>query len=136
MQLEISAGAVLYYDNESNREYVLVRRRSNGECGSPKGHIEAGETEEMAALREMWEECCVHATLISGFREVTEYDMPNGNRKRVIYFVASCTEKPKTNPEEPLEVLRLPYAAAMKAMTFDNSKAILEKAEQFLKTIG
>ena len=136
MQLEISAGAVLYYNHGNTREYVLVRRRSNGECGSPKGHIETGETEEQAALREMQEECCVHATLIPGFREVTEYDMPNGNRKRVIYFVAFCEEKPRTNPEEPLEVLRLPYAAAMKAMTFDNSRVILEKAEEFLKTIG
>lgn len=135
MQLEISAGAVLYYDHGSTREYVLVRRRSNGECGSPKGHIEAGETEEQAALREMREECCVHATLIPGFREVTEYDMPNGNRKRAIYFAASCTEAPKTNPEEPLEVLRLPYAAAMKALTFENSREILEKAELFLKTV-
>ena len=136
MRLEISAGAVLYYDNGSEREYVLVRRRSNGECGSPKGHIEAGETEEMAALRELWEECCVHATLIPGFRKVTEYDMPNGNRKRVIYFVAFCTEEPKTNPEEPLEVLRLPYTAAIKALTFENSKVILEEAEQFIKTIS
>lgn len=135
MQLEVSAGAVLYYNHGRTREYVLVRRRSNGECGSPKGHIEAGETEEQTALREMREECCVHATLIPGFREVTEYDMPNGNRKRVIYFLASCEEKPKTNPEEPLEVVRLPFDAAMKAMTFENSRIILEKAEIFLKSI-
>ena len=133
MILEISTGAVLCYTHGDARDYVLVRHRKNNEYGFPKGHIEAGETEEETALREILEECGTHATLIPGFREVTEYMMPNGNRKRVIFFAAFCTEAPVTDPEEAVEVLSLPYAEARAIITYDDTRAILDKAEAFFQ---
>ena len=135
MILEISTGAVLCYTHDDTREYVLVRHRKNNEYGFPKGHIEAGETEEETALREIQEECCTQATLIPGFRAETEYTMPNGNRKRVIFFAAYCTEMPKSDPEEAVEVLCMPYEQAKEIITFADTKAILEKAEAFFKSL-
>ena len=133
MILEISIGAVLYYTHGDARDYVLVRHRKNNEYGFPKGHIETGETEEETALREILEECGTHATLIPGFRAETEYTMPNGNRKRVIFFAAFCTETPESDPEEAVEVLCLPYAAAREIITYDDTRAILDKAEVFFQ---
>lgn len=133
MILEISTGAVLRYDNNDTREYVLVRHRTNNEYGFPKGHMEVGETEEETALREVLEECRTHATLLPGFRAVTEYDMPNGHRKRVIFFAAVCTEEPQTDPNEAVEVVRLPYKQARETLTYADTKTILDKAEMFFQ---
>lgn len=83
-----SAGAVLF---TRRGECVLVRSRS-GEWGLPKGHLEAGETEEQAAMREVFEETGARARLLSGFHEEIAYSLPDGERKVVTFFAAVCGE--------------------------------------------
>ena len=83
--LERSCGAVVYTEKENQRRYVLVK---GGYIGLPKGHMEKGESERETAVREIWEETCVKTQLIPGFRRVVTYHMPNGNDKRVAYFLA------------------------------------------------
>jgi 8-oxo-dGTP pyrophosphatase MutT (NUDIX family) len=52
---EISAGGVLARPAETGWEVCMVR--AGRYWGLPKGHVEAGETPEQAALREISEEC-------------------------------------------------------------------------------
>ena len=52
----------------------------------PKRHIEPGEDEEAAALRELWEETGQLATLLPGFRYETASARPEETRK-IIYFL-------------------------------------------------
>ena len=80
-----SCGAVVYTEKENQRRYVLVK---GGYIGLPKGHMERGESERETAVRESWEEPCVKTQLSPGFRRVVTYHMPNGNDKRVAYFLA------------------------------------------------
>ena len=50
--------------------------------------MEPGETEEQTALRELHEETGLYATLVSGKKAVSEYDMlPIARRKQVVLFL-------------------------------------------------
>lgn len=129
--LEKSCGAVVFTDSTGPRQYVLVK---GGYVGLPKGHIEKGESERQTALREVFEETCVKAQLLPGFRRVVVYHMPNGNDKRVTYFLARYTQQEAhKNPEEFLKVMVLGYHEALHALTFENDKVTLRAAEQFLR---
>lgn len=60
--MERSAGAIVFYDNQGIREYLLLYSsggRGLGYWGFPKGHVEKNETDEEAALRETFEEKCL-----------------------------------------------------------------------------
>lgn len=56
---EISAGGVVIFGNT-----VLMLRKFNGDWVLPKGRLEKGETAEEAALREVFEEAGVRASII------------------------------------------------------------------------
>ncbi len=129
--LERSCGAVISTEKDGVRYYVLVK---GGYIGLPKGHMEPGESERTTALREVREETCVKARLVPGFRRVVKYHMPNGNDKRVVYFLGEFSaQEARRNPEEFLKVLVLPYAEALRALTFENDKSTLRAAERWMK---
>ncbi len=129
--LERSCGGVVFTETAGQRRYVLVK---GGYIGLPKGHMEQGESERETAVREIWEETCVKTELIPGFRRVVTYHMPNGNDKRVAYFLAAFDhQEARQNPEEFLKVLVLGYHDALHALTFENDRMTLRAAERFLR---
>jgi 8-oxo-dGTP pyrophosphatase MutT (NUDIX family) len=130
--LERSCGAVLVTEKDGIRHYVLVK---GSYVGLPKGHMEPGESERETALREILEETCVQARLLPGFRRLVHYQIPGGNEKRVAYFLGEFSnQEAHQNPEEFLKVLVLPYADALRALTFPNDRKTLKAAEHYMKT--
>ncbi len=131
---EKSSGAVIYTTLNGEYLYLLIKQE-NGDIGFPKGHIEKGETESEAALREIFEETSVKANIIGDFREVISYVMPNGKNKTVVYFTAEFTNQmPKHNDGyENNEYMLLSFQEALKEITFDNMKQVLIKANDVVK---
>ncbi len=132
---EKSAGAVLYTKVNGQLQYLLIE---SSNVGFPKGHIEKGESERKAALREIFEETSVSAEIIGDFREEINYVMPNGKNKKVVYFLAEFYEQTPHHNQgfEYNEYLLLPIDCAVKALTFDKTKEILVKADQYIKNHG
>ena len=66
MNYEYSCGAVVFTRIGGEPHYVLVRAKDQpmGCHGFPKGHMEAGETEEQTALREIYEEVGLRVRLL------------------------------------------------------------------------
>ncbi len=130
---EKSAGAVVYTVTNRRIKYLLIKS-PNGDVGFPKGHVEFGETEEEAALREIFEETSVETRLCDGFKEHVEYVMPSGKTKRVIYYVAEYENQIPTHNEgfENNEYMLLEYNEARQTLSFDNMKEILERANSFI----
>ena len=130
---EKSAGAVVYTVLDDKIKYLLIKSQ-NGDIGFPKGHIEQGENEEAAAFREIYEETSITAELTGDFKVKSEYTMPNGKSKTVIYFVAVyANQTPKHNDGfEHNEYMLLEYDAALNSLTFENTKEILTKANEFI----
>ena len=95
---------------------------------------EENETEEMTALRETKEETSIVLRLLDGFKTDTTYLMPNGIYKKVIYFLGEFSNQaPKQNDGfEQFDFLLLPFNEAYEALSFDNTKALFLKANNFL----
>ena len=84
--LRKSCGVLPWRENQGQKEYLIVFE-SFSKCWSlPKGHMEAGETEEETALRELQEETGLTATLDLQRRATIEYPISPFGRKRVVFF--------------------------------------------------
>ena len=136
MQRETSCGAVVFTLCGGERRYVIVRGKK-GFFGFPKGHMEAGETEQETALREIMEETGLSVQLIDGFRTEDEHPLIREGKpetiKKIIYF-AAVYENQETHAQESeiTEIRLMTYEEAMKAFQFESSKRILAEANAFL----
>ena len=135
--LEKSCGTIPYTINNGTIYYLLVKAKDDGYCGFPKGHVEADESEEETALRETLEETSVNVQINKDFRYEISYQMDNCNTKTVIYFLANFkNQTPKRNNDfEDFEYLQLPFDLALQELTFENTKQMLRKANDFLKKV-
>ena len=137
MNYEYSCGAVVFTRIGGEPHYVLVRAKnqSAGCHGFPKGHMEAGETEEQTALREIYEEVGLRVRLLPGFRAVTEYPLPSppDTRKRVVFFLAEYENQEVTIQESELGSYTLaPWPQALALTEHADSRQILADAHAFL----
>ena len=97
--------------------------------------MEAGETEQEAALREIWEETGIQATILSGAHYSDEYRMANGAVKHITYFVASFSaQEPANILSEVREVKLLPFEDACGSLTYESAKRILSQANEWISS--
>ena len=136
-KMEFSCGGVVFADTGEGRKYLLIRSKS-GFWGFPKGHMEAGETEEQTARREVREETGSDVVFLEGFRASDEYPLTREGkpdvRKQVTYFLARCEEK-AFRPLDTREVAeaRLMTCAEADAFVYSEGlRRILAEAERFL----
>ena len=135
---EKSAGAVIFYDNGEEPEYLLLLYEA-GHWDFPKGGIEEGETEIQTALREIREETGLeNVKIIDGFRWEIQYNYrKNRNlvRKTVVFFLARSDTKNVTLSYEHKDYTWLPYEAAYNKLTFKTAKDTLKAAHEYLNKI-
>ena len=129
MEKEKSCGCIVI-DNGK----VLLIQHLKGHWDIPKGHMEAGETEQETALREVKEETGVDVEIISDKKSTLEYTVENGNLKEVIYFIAKkIGGEEKAQETEVSEIRWLAFDEAVEMLTYDNSKELLRKAINFIE---
>ncbi len=130
MKQEKSCGAIVL---NKNNEVLLVHHNS-GHWDFPKGHVEAGETEEQTAKREVKEETNIDIIVDINYRYVTSYSPKEEVMKEVVYFLAkNVDDDKKPQLSEVNEVRWFNLEEAIKTITFDNSKIILNQLKQDLK---
>ena len=137
MNYEYSCGAVVFTRIGGEPHYVLVRAKDQpmGCHGFPKGHMEAGETEEQTALREIYEEVGLRVRLLPGFRAVTEYQLPAppDTRKRVVFFLAEYEDQTvRILESELLSYTLAPWPQALELTEHEDNRRILREAHEFL----
>lgn len=84
-----SCGVIPFRWNGEEKEYLLLLQ-TNQSRSFPKGHMEAGETEEQTALRELFEETGLGARLVPNQKAVFEYDILPHTRKQVVLFLGEA----------------------------------------------
>ena len=134
MIYEHSAGAVVFTRINNEIKYVIIRS-PQGFYGFPKGHIEAGESEVQAALREVSEEVGLSVSILPDFRTEDAHPIPNKKDviKHIVYFAAEYADQEiKFQREELLGAELMSFDEAMAAFQFENSKRIMVEAHTFI----
>lgn len=134
MKTEKSCGAVVFTRENGRIEYLIIQNLK-GIYGFPKGHTEAGETEEETAIREIAEETGVQAAIIDGFRYEDVHPIPEkpGVMKHIVYFAGEYSGQDPVFQKEELTSARLmSYDEAMASFQYENSRDILKKAHAFI----
>lgn len=147
---EVSAGAVVFRREPDGTWKFLLLQYRHWHWDFPKGHVEAGETLEMAARRETEEETgLTDLRLVPGFHRRIHfcYTAKGTERERrrkegrallifktVHFFLAeSVPEAPLIRlSEEHLDSVWLPFERAVDRATFDNAKKLLRSAQSIL----
>ncbi len=138
MNKEFSAGSIVFRRENGKVLFLLVYSKRNKIWGFPKGHVEEGETETEAALRETREETgLAELELMDGFKEEITY-VAVSNRgaskgqkieKRVVYFL--CRTSEKDTDTDDYEIGGHKWAEFKEAeglIYFDTTKEVLRKA--------
>ena len=123
----VAAGAVLWQpDPESGDTRVAVVHRSRYDDWSlPKGKLDPGETEPVAAAREILEETGQHAQLGRRLGSVT-YPIPGGTK--IVHYWAARGRGGKFVPNDEVDqLLWLPIAAASKRLTYRTDRKMLTR---------
>lgn len=134
---ERSAGAVVFHVGPAGREYLLLRYGA-GYWGFPKGHIEVGESEIVAAQREVMEETGIPVPsqrLLEGYRERTDYQFRRGATlvlKEVRFYLVESSTREVVLSHEHSGYEWMPYPQALAKTSFEGPKRVLERAEAFL----
>ena len=138
---EKSCGAIVFTYENGIRKYVIIRETGiyQGYCGFPKGHMEAGETEQDTAIREVKEETGLDVELLDGFRQVDEHFLaregrPN-DKKTNVYFLAEFHDQElKAQESEVAEIVLMDYRDALESLQYNESKRELAEAESFMNS--
>ena len=132
LKKEKSCGAVLYRTMPDASVRYLVEVMQLGHTALCKGHVEGNETEHQTARREIEEETGLYVSFRDGFRECVSYAPNPGVIKEVVYYLAEeAGGVERAQPEEVASLRWLSYPDALDALTYDNDKDILRKAEAF-----
>ena len=132
-----SCGGVVFTREGGELRYVIIRQ-TNGVLGFPKGHVEADESDEETAVREIKEETGLDVTLIGGFCECDTYyfTLDDGREimKDVVYFLCEALGgTPVPQESELTDIFLLPFDEALAALRFERAKEVLKLADEFLR---
>ena len=126
-----SAGGVIY----KNNRVLTIKWLSKDSIEFPKGTIEAGESHEQTAIREVGEETGYKTKIIEPLGDITfEFDWTDGRhyRKTVFYYLMETINDdapvPNREDSEDFENNWLTFEQASQLLTHDDSKEILARA--------
>jgi 8-oxo-dGTP pyrophosphatase MutT (NUDIX family) len=133
-----SAGVLVYRIRPGQKEPQFLLLDYGRFWDYPKGHVEKGEDDMTAALRELREETGIdEIELADDFRhEITYFfrDKRKGLiRKTVVFFLGKVDPKAKVKiSDEHVGAEFLPYEQALKRVTYPTAKEALKKVKELL----
>ncbi|MCD6550043.1 NUDIX domain-containing protein [bacterium] len=135
MAIERSAGAVVFRRENNKIKYLLIKY-GWGHWEFPRGLIEKGESLEETARREIKEETGIEdIEFIPGFKEWIKFffKLKGKNIMKIATFLLAETKTKEIKLSfEHQDWAWLDYNEALERLTYDNSKEVLKKANDFL----
>ena len=117
---EKSCGVLPYRVIDGQKQFLLVFETCSQCWSLPKGHIEAGETDEQAALRELYEETGLTAQLDTTRVASVEYAISTYARKQVAFYLGRVDGIPRVREGE-IETYKWVTAEELKKYLFPDT---------------
>jgi len=134
-ELQVSAGGVVYRKKSAGVEIAIIKVGPIIRWQLPKGIVDEGETPEQAALREVREETGLVAKIEAPLEKIEYWYVSGGKTGRVRYhkFVHFYLMKYRSgntddHDEEVLEARWVPIVDAIRMLSFESERKLLEKA--------
>ena len=133
-----SSGGIVYHEGK----VLTISWRTKSSIEFPKGTIEPGETKEETCIREVQEETGYKTRIIQPLNASTfEFSHGDDNRhyKKTVYnYLLEIVDPqdeptPQRLPTERYDNLWLTINEAVDRLTYDNAKATLKEAVQYIK---
>ena len=135
---EVSSGGVVYHRTAAGYEVAVVHRARHTDWSLPKGHIEEGESQEQAAVREVKEETGLDARIVAPLGEVAYfYTSPKKGliHKIVHHYLMEASPGELGGPNwEVSEVRWVPITEAHALLSYQKDREIVDKAISILNS--
>jgi len=136
-RLETSAGGIVVR-REGERALYLLIRDSYDNWGFPKGHVEAGERPEDAAMREVCEETGVRGVRLRGAIHTVDWYFRFRGRliHKVCHFFLMETEHAQTLPQQDEGITACrwePFQEAVGLISYENARDVLRRAHDLVQ---
>jgi 8-oxo-dGTP pyrophosphatase MutT (NUDIX family) len=140
---QTSAGGVAYRCNEGIIEIAVILVEKNRRWQLPKGHVDRGETNERAALREVREEAGVETELVSPIETIEYWFVGNEHgtrvryRKSVHFFLLKyLSGNVEDHDHEVIEAKWVEVNEAIRLLAFKNESEVVRKATAMLADLS
>jgi 8-oxo-dGTP pyrophosphatase MutT (NUDIX family) len=114
MSVEQSGGIIVW------RDRVVLRRTVLGEWVFPKGWIDAGETPEVAAIREVRAETGLRVEIVAPAGHA-QYEQDR-ELLNVAYYLMRVTDNPEWADHAGVDAASFPIEEVERALTFQNTR--------------
>jgi 8-oxo-dGTP diphosphatase len=124
-----AAGGIVVRTTTEGPEVLVVHRPRYDDWSFPKGKQDEGETDEETALREVYEETAVRATLGPALGEVRYRDQ-RGRPKVVRYWIMEPIDDhfPPRRADDEVDLVRWCRPAdAARLLTYAHDRALLDR---------
>lgn len=138
---ERSAGGVMLVRLGPELLVALIRIRGGAVLALPKGHIEAGESPEQAALRETREETGLVGSVLAPLEEISYvfWSRVHGARvaKRVHFFLLEYRAGSTAHHDAEVDGVRLvPIEDAVAALNYPGEQRVMVGALAWVRAAG
>jgi ADP-ribose pyrophosphatase YjhB (NUDIX family) len=136
IKYEVSAGGLLLRPRDATYDALLIGRGTPANVWTlPKGHVEARESNEQAALREVREETGCWGEIVTRLNEIAYwfYVGKAKHRKSVTFFLMRYLSGDPSNHDHEVDEARwFDLAQARKTLKYVNEKRLIDLALEYL----
>ncbi|TAM56483.1 NUDIX hydrolase [bacterium] len=136
IKFETSAGGLVVRRQGQAYSCLLIGRGMPRVWSLPKGHVEARETLEQAAIREVREETGCWAEIIVKLSEISYYFFQNRSKHKkavTFYLMRYLSGNTANHDHEVDEAAWFPLPAAKRALKYVNEKRLVELALEYIE---
>jgi 8-oxo-dGTP pyrophosphatase MutT (NUDIX family) len=129
IKYEVSAGGLVFRQSAAGLQALLIGRGTPRVWTLPKGHVEARETLEIAALREVREETGCWAEIFTKLSEISYWFYLNGakHKKSVHFYLMRYLSGDTANHDHEVdEAAWFEVKAAKRALKYVNEKRLVD----------